>query len=136
MLVSTKGRYALRVMIDLAEHNDGGYIRLQEIAERQEISKKYMESIMGVLSKNGIVDGAHGKGGGYRLVKEPGEYRVWDILQIAEGSLVPVACLECGSVVCGKTADCRTYPMWKKLNDIIEDYLCGITIADLMKEKK
>lgn len=134
MLISTKGRYALRVMIDLAEHNDGNYIRLQEIAERQEISKKYMESIMGVLSKNGFVDGVHGKGGGYRLVKAPEEYKVGDILRIAEGSLAPVACLDCGTEACKKTADCRTYPMWKKLGNIIEDYLDGITIADLMKQ--
>lgn len=134
MLISTKGRYALRVMIDLAEHNDGNYIRLKEIAERQEISKKYMESIMGVLSKSGLVDGVHGKGGGYRLVKAPSEYKIGDILKVAEGSLAPVACLDCESPACAKTADCRTFPMWKKLGDMIGDYLDGITIADLMKQ--
>lgn len=133
MMISTRGRYALRVIIDLAEHNSDGYIPLKDIVERQDISKKYAENIMTVLSKNGFVEAVHGKGGGYRLNRKPEEYRVGDILRLTEGSLAPVSCLECGAQVCDKADECRTFPMWDKLNRLINDYLNQVTIGDLMK---
>ena len=133
MIVSTKGRYALRVMIDLAEQHSEERVPLKEIAERQEISQKYIESIMTMLSKSGFVDAVHGKGGGYSLNKKPEEYKVGDILRLTEGSLSPVACLEKGAEVCPRKADCRTLPLWTKLDELVEGYLDSISIADLMK---
>ena len=133
MIVSTKGRYALRVMIDLAEQNKSERVPLKEIAERQEISQKYIESIMTLLSKNGFVSGVHGKGGGYKLNKKPEEYRVGDILRLTEGSLSPVACLEKGAVECPRKNECRTLPMWTKLDELVEGYLDSVSLADLMK---
>ncbi len=133
MIVSTKGRYALRVMIDLAEQNKSERVPLKEIAERQEISQKYIESIMTLLSKNGFVDAVHGKGGGYKLNKKPEEYRVGDILRLTEGSLSPVACLEKGAVECPRKNECRTLPMWTKLDELVEGYLDSVSLADLMK---
>ena len=137
MVVSTKGRYALRVMIDLAEqesaNNAADRTPLKEIAERQNISQKYIEAIMTLLSKNGFVDAIHGKGGGYRLNKKPQEYKVGDILRLTEGTLAPVACLEKNAEDCPRKAECRTIPLWTKLDDLIENYLDSVTIADLMK---
>lgn len=133
MMVSTRGRYALRVMIDLAEHSRGEYIPMKEIAERQDISLKYLERILPVLTQNGMIEGVHGKGGGYKLTKPLNEYRVGDILRLTEGDLAPVACLECGSTPCERTAECRTLPMWSRLNTLINDFFDGVTIADLMK---
>ena len=133
MIVSTKGRYALRVMIDLAEQHTDERVPLKEIAERQGISQKYIEAIMTLLSKNHFVDAVHGKGGGYQLNKKPEEYKVGDILRLTEGSLSPVACLEKGAEVCPRKAECRTLPMWTKLDEIVENYLDSISIADLMK---
>ena len=132
MMISTRGRYALRVMTDLAEHEGGDYIPLKEVADRQDISQKYLESIMVSLSKAGLVEGAHGKGGGYRLNRAPDKYRVGDILRVTEGSLAPVACLECGAQPCPRAAECRTRPMWEKLDTLIGNFFDGITIADLM----
>lgn len=132
MRISTRGRYALRVIIDLAEHENEGYTPLKDIAVRQNLSQKYMESIMTVLSKNNLVEGVHGKNGGYRLNREPKEYKVGEILRVTEGSLAPVACLECGAEPCEKAPDCRTLPMWDKLNGIINEYLDSVTVADLM----
>lgn len=134
MMISTRGRYALRVMIDLAEQGSTSYIPLKDIVERQNISKKYLEGIMSVLSKNGLIDGVHGKGGGYRLNRSAEEYKVGEILRLTEGSLAPVACLECGAAPCERAEDCRTLPMWSKLNDMISHYLDNVSIADLMKE--
>jgi Rrf2 family iron-sulfur cluster assembly transcriptional regulator len=134
MMISTRGRYALRVMIDLAEHQNGEYIPLRETAERQDISQKYLESIMTALSKAGLVDGAHGKGGGYRLRRAPGDYSAGEILRLTEGSLSPVACLEDGAQPCPRAAGCRTLPMWTELDRIIQNYLDGVTLADLMKQ--
>lgn len=131
-MISTKGRYALRVMIDLAEHNNGEFIPMKDVAERQEISLKYLERILPVLSQNKLVDSVHGKGGGYRLTKTPEKYSVWDILQLAEGELAPVACLECGAKPCPRAAECRTLSMWKKYFEMTKNYFSGITIADLM----
>ena len=133
MIVSTKGRYALRVMIDLAENNNQERIPLKEIAERQEISQKYIEAIMTILSKHGFVDAVHGKGGGYRLNKKPEDYRVGDILRLTEGSLSPVACLEAGAEECPRKAECRTLPMWTKLDELVEGYLDSVRLSDLMR---
>lgn len=133
MIVSTRGRYALRVLVDMAEHANDERIPLKEIAERQEISQKYIESIMTLLSKNGIVNGVHGKGGGYKLTKKPSEYKVGEILRITEGTLAPVVCLEKDAKPCPREPNCRTLPMWTKLDNLIENYLDTVTIADLMK---
>ena len=131
MMISTRGRYALRVMIDLAEHTGGEYVPLKDVADRQNISRKYLESIMTVLSKNDMVEGQHGKGGGYRLIRQPEDYRVGDILRLTENSLAPVSCLEEGTNPCERAAECKTLPMWSRLFHMINDYFDGITIADL-----
>ena len=133
MMISTRGRYALRVMVDLAEHATGAYTPLKEVAERQDISQKYLESIMSNLSKSGFVEGAQGKGGGYRLVREPGEYKVGDILRLTEGSLAPVACADEGNTECPRRETCPSRPVWQKLDTLINDYLDGITLDDLLK---
>ncbi len=133
MIVSTKGRYALRVMIDLAEQHTQDRTPLKEIAERQNISQKYIEAIMTLLSKNGFVEAVHGKGGGYKLNKKPEEYKVGDILRLTEGSLSPVACLEKGAPECPRKNACRTLSLWTKLDDLVENYLDSVTLADLMK---
>ncbi len=133
MLISTKGRYALRVMIDLAEHQTEGYIPLKEVAERQEISEKYLESIIKLLVKADLLSGLRGKGGGYRLTKAPDEYTVGSILRLTEESLAPVSCLGHGAKVCPKMAECRTLSMWQGLDKVINDYLNNITVADLMR---
>lgn len=134
MLVSTRGRYAIRVMIDLAEHRHGNFIPMKEIADRQEVSLKYMTKIMQALTKSGLLEGQHGKGGGYKLNREPADYRVGDILRLTEGTLAPVACLDETDCRCDRSAECRTRPMWNELDRIINEYLDGITIADLMEE--
>lgn len=133
MMISTRGRYALRVLLDLADHYSENYIPMKEVAERQGLSLKYIERIMPVLSKNKMVEGVHGKGGGYRLTKAPKEYRVGDILRLAEGDLAPVACLECGKEPCGNAGHCRTLPMWTEFYGIVNDYFDGISLEDLMK---
>ena len=133
MIVSTKGRYALRVMVDLAENAKDGRIPLKEIAIRQDISQKYIEAIMTLLSKHNLVDGVHGKGGGYKLNRKPEDYKVSDILKVTEGTLAPVACLECGADPCPKKDTCRTLSMWKNLDTLINDFFDGVTIADLCK---
>ena len=122
MIVSTKGRYALRVMIDLAEHQSEKYVPLKEVAARQEISEKYLENILKVLVQNGFLEGLRGKGGGYRLTRSPDQYTVSEILMLTEGSLAPVSCLTPGASACARMANCRTYEMWKGLNDLISDY--------------
>ena len=134
MIVYTRGRYALRVLVDLAEHSEDERIPLKDVAERQEISQKYIESIMTLLSKNGFVDGVHGKGGGYKLNRAPEDYKVGDILRLTEGTLAPVACLEAGAAPCPKKEHCRTIPMWTKLDELIEGYLDSVSIKDLMKK--
>ena len=132
MLVSTKGRYALRVMVDLAEHQSDGFIPLKVIAERQEISEKYLESIIKLLVKAKLVNGLRGKGGGYRLTKAPEQYTVESILRVTEDSMAPVACLEPGSEACPRAAECRTLSMWRGLDKLITEYFENITLADLM----
>ena len=133
MLVSTRGRYAIRVMIDLAEHMNGKYISMKEIADRQDVSLKYMTKIMQVLTKSGMLDGQHGKGGGYKLNRDPAEYRIGDILRLTEGTLAPVSCIDETDCKCDRSYECRTRPMWNELDKLISEYLDGITIADLMK---
>ena len=133
MMVSTKGRYALRVMIDLAENNKGEYIPLKDIAKRQDISQKYLESIMVILSKAGLVDGRHGKGGGYKLNRTADEYTVGEILRLTENGLVPVSSLKEERNTCERIAECRTLPMWESLNKLINDFFDDITLADLAK---
>ncbi len=134
MIVSTRGRYALRVMIDLAEQSSDSFVPLKDIAQRQNISQKYIEAIMAILSKNGFVDGVHGKGGGYKLNRKPKDYKVGEILTLTEGTLAPVACLECGAAPCEREKDCRTLPLWTELDKRISGYLNSVSIADLMKK--
>lgn len=132
MLISTKGRYALRVLIDMAEHQSEGYVPLKEIARRQEISEKYLESIVKSLVKDGVLVGLRGKGGGYRLCRPPEYYTVWHILSLTEGTLSPVACLENGAPPCPRSAACRTLSMWQGLDRLISEYLGKFTLADLI----
>lgn len=132
MLVSTKGRYALRVMIDLAEHQADGFIPLKVIAERQEISEKYLENIIKLLVRAKLLAGVRGKGGGYRLAKAPEQYTVESILRITEESMAPVSCLDANADACSRSAECRTLPMWRGLDKLITEYLENITLADLM----
>lgn len=132
MIVSTRGRYALRLMIDLAEHQTEGYLPLKEIAERQEISEKYLESIVKTLVQNKLLLGLRGKGGGYRLSKSPDQYTVGSILRLTETSLSPVSCLEPDAAHCPRMNQCRTLPMWRKLDQLLNEFFDGITLADLM----
>ena len=133
MLISTKGRYALRVLIDMAEHSTSEYIKLKDIADRQEISEKYLESIVKQLVKNKIVTGLRGKGGGYKLSKAPDEINVGEVLRIMEGSLAPVACMEETNLPCPRVGECRTREFWRGLNDAIRRYTDSFTIADLTR---
>ena len=133
MMISSKGRYALRVMIDLAENRDSGPIPMKDVAARQDISLKYLEHILPSLVKHHYVEGIHGKGGGYRLTRAPEEYRVSDILRVTEGDLVPVSCLECTDGKCERAAHCRTVSLCNHLNTMINDYLDHVTVADLME---
>lgn len=132
MKISTKGRYAVRVMLDLAKHNTGECIKVKEIAERQGVSEKYLEQIIGVLNKAGYVKSVRGAQGGYRLVKEPGEYTVGMILRLTEGSLAPVACLETDAEACDRVDTCETLAVWKELQNAINRVVDGVTIADLL----
>ena len=134
MIVSTKGRYALRVMLSFAQRGSDEYVPLKEIAEAEDISQKYLESIMTILSKAGFVDAVHGKGGGYRLNRKPEEYTVGSILKLTEGSLAPVSCTAQGAAACSRTTCCQTLPMWERLEKLIDDFFEGITLADLLKD--
>ena len=136
MMISTKGRYALRVMIDLAEHQADGYIPLKVIAERQDISEKYLESILKSLVREKILTGLRGKGGGYRLAKPPERCTVGSILRLTEGSLAPVACLERSPMECERSAGCATLPVWQGLHKVICEYLDGITLQDILDREQ
>ena len=136
MIVSTKGRYALRVMVHFAQRGNEGYIPLKEIAEAEGISQKYQETIMSTLSKAGFVDAVHGKGGGYRLNRNPEEYTVGSILKLTEGSLSAVSCTTQGAAACSRTECCQAKPMWDRLDKMIDDFFEGITIGDLLKDVK
>ena len=130
-MISTRGRYAIRVLLDMAEHRGAGYVPLRMIAHRQEISLKYIEQVMPLLTGAGMVEGIHGRGGGYRLCMEPTEIRIGDILRLTEGDLAPVACLSGKAGGCDRAANCRTLPMWKKYYELTTAYFDGITLADL-----
>ena len=132
MLVSTKGRYALRVMVDLAEHSQEGRTPLRQIARRQGISEKYLENILSTLVRHGLLSGLRGKGGGYCLTREPDQFSVGEILRLTEGSLSPVSCLSGEHNSCPRAASCRTIRVWTELDRMIEDFLNTVTIADLM----
>lgn len=129
MKISTKGRYALRIMLDLAENGGEEYVKLTDIARRQEISEKYMEAIVSLLSKKGMITGQRGKGGGYRLVKSPKEYSVGEIIKTAEGSISPVSCLE--NQGCHRRNSCKTLALWQGLEKVVDEYLNGISLWDL-----
>ncbi len=133
MMISTKGRYALRVMIDLAEQGQKGYTPLKEIVERQNLSLKYLETIMTMLSKEGLIAAVHGKGGGYKLIKKPEEYTVGDVLRVTEKSVVPAGCSQCVGEDCPRKGDCRTVEFWARLNAAVVEIIDTTTIADLMK---
>ena len=133
MLISTKGRYALRVLVDMAEHQSEGHIPLKEIADRQDISEKYLESIVKELVRNNIVSGVRGKGGGYQLCRPPEQINIGDVLCIMEGSLAPVACLEGRAVTCPRIAECRTLDFWRGLDEVIRNYTSSRWLSDLMR---
>ncbi len=130
-MISTKGRYAVRFMLDLAEQPEGVHVPLDDTAQRQQISKKYLEIVVKLLVSAKLVKGASGKGGGYRLLRKPEEYTVWEILAAAEGTLAPVACLCDGAEACPRESICKTLPMWKKFDGVVHDFFSQITLADL-----
>ena len=134
MMISTRGRYALRILVDMAENRKDGYITLKEAADRQEISEKYLESIVKDLVRGQLLEGIRGKGGGYRLARPAEEITVLEVLQAAEGSMVPVACLKEGSKPCTRADACRTLPLWEGLNKVINEYLAGFTVQDLVRD--
>ena len=136
MKISTKGRYALRMLIDLAEHEGDGFIALKDIAERQNISKKYLEQIVPILSRSGILRTNRGSQGGYALAKEPDHVTVGEILRLTEGSLSPVACLDGDPAQCPRSADCPTLPVWQGLNRVINEYLDGITLRSMLDSQR
>ncbi|MCI9565090.1 MAG: RrF2 family transcriptional regulator [Eubacterium sp.] len=135
MMISTKGRYALRVMIDLAQNGDENFVSLKDVAERQNISMKYLEMIVSMLNKGNMVRSQRGKTGGYKLAKTPSEYTVGEILKLTEGTLAPVMCLEEGAEACERAKDCVTLPLWKELNHIIDKYLDSVTLDDVINKR-
>ena len=132
MKITTKGRYAVRVMIDLAENAGSAVVPLRGISERQEVSLKYIEKIVPLLTKAGFLEGVHGKGGGYRLCRAPENITVGEVLRVTEGELAPVSCLECGAKPCSRAAYCKTLPMWKEYNRLTNEYFDHISLADLL----
>ena len=134
MIVSTKGRYALRVMVHFAQRGGEEFVPLKEIAEAEDISQKYLEAIMTTLSKAGFVDAVHGKGGGYRLNRKPEEYTVGSILKLTEGGLTAVSCTSQGASACSRAECCNALPMWQRLDRMIDEFFESITIADLLKD--
>ena len=131
-MISTRGRYALRVMVDLAEVGHGGFVPLNEIAQRQEISTKYLESVLKTLVRAGLLEGHRGKGGGYRLTRPPEDYAVSEILELAEGTLAPVACLAPDAAYCPRRGACRTLPLWQRFDQLVRDFFDGVTLNDLI----
>lgn len=132
MKISTKGRYALRFLLDLAQHQSSGFVALKDIAHRQQISKKYLEQIVPALNKSGILIANRGYQGGYKLAKTPDKYTVGDILRLTEGSLAPVSCLDFEPMECERRNECITLPIWKGLYKAITDYVDGITLQDIL----
>ena len=133
-MISTRGRYALRVLVDLAEQGTDDFVPLNEIAERQGISVKYLEIILKTLVQNGLLKGHRGKGGGYKLTRKPEDYTVGEILELTEGTLSTVACLAPGAEECPRKEQCRTLPMWKRFDDMVHGFFFGMTIRDLMEQ--
>ena len=131
-MISTRGRYALRVLIDLSDHNNGKYIPMKDVAERQNLSLKYLERILPTLTKAKLIEGVHGKGGGYRLTRRPEDYTVGEILRLTEGDLAPVACLLPDAAPCPRAAECRTLKLWKDYYDMTNRYFDSISVADLI----
>ena len=135
-MISTKGRYSIRILLDLAIHRNGEYIPMKDVAERQGISLKYIERILPVLKENGLIDSVHGNGGGYKLTREPDQYTLWEILRLTEGDLAPVACLEHEPIECERSGECPTLPVWQGLYRVICEYLDGITLQDILDQQK
>ena len=133
-MISTRGRYAVRILLDLAEHADGALIPMKEVAVRQGISLKYIERIMPAIRNSGLIESTHGIGGGYRLAKPPETVTLWEILSLAEGDLAPVACLETGAEPCGRAPICKTLPVWQGYYALTKDYFSNLTLADLLKQ--
>ena len=136
MKISTKGRYALRMLLDLAEHKDGGYIALKDIAKRQDISKKYLEQIIPIFNNSGFLKTTRGAGGGYQLAKSPIEYTIGDILRLTEGSLAPIGCVDQEPVGCERSGGCPMLPVWQGLYHVINEYLDQITLQDVLDEQR
>ena len=136
MNITSKGRYARRVMLDLAQHREEGYISLKTIADRQGYSMKYLEMIVGSLKREGLVASTRGKEGGYRLVRDPEDYTIGEILRCIEDNLAPVACIKAGDICCEHAGECMTVPMWKELDDITNAYLDGVSLQDLLTGEK
>lgn len=132
-MISTRGRYSIRILLDLAEHRSGDYIPMKDMAQRQDISLKYIGKIMPLLKTAGLVDSTHGIGGGYKLTRAPEQYTLWEILQVAEGDMAPVSCLQKDAAVCDRAAECRTLPVWEKYYALTKDYFESITLADLLE---
>ena len=132
MMVSTRGRYALRMLLDLAEYQGDGYVALKDIASRQEISKKYLEQIIPVLNRANILQTVRGYQGGYRLAKTPDKITVGEILRATEGSLAPVACLDAKPNTCARCSECATLPVWEGLEKVVNEYLDGISLQDIL----
>lgn len=131
-MISTKGRYSIRVLLDLAQHRSGKYIPMKDVAARQDISLKYIERLTPALRTAGLIESVHGIGGGYRLTREPEEYTLWEILVLSEGDLAPVSCLQAGAEPCARAAECRTLSVWEGYYKLTKDYFSGITLADLL----
>lgn len=135
-MISTRGRYALRIMIDLAENDDGSFIPLKDIAVRQEISKKYLEIIAKDMVSGGLIIGASGKGGGYKLCRKPEDYSIGEVLELMEGTLSPVACLTSETNDCPRCSTCQTLPMWTEFNNMIHEFFYHKKLSDLIRRKQ
>ncbi len=133
-MISTKGRYSLRILLDLAQHRNGSFIPMKDVAKRQGISLKYIERLLPALKEGGLIDSLHGKGGGYKLTREPDQYNLWEILSLAEGDLAPVECLREDGEQCQRAAQCQTLSVWTGYYRITKEYFTGITLADLIKK--
>ncbi len=134
-MISTKGRYSVRILLDLAEHQGAAYIPMKDVAKRQGISLKYIEQLLPALKAGNLLDSSHGKGGGYRLSREPDAITLWEILRLAEGDLAPVSCLKEDAKPCARAAECRTLSIWEEYFHLTKDYFSGLTLADLMQEE-
>lgn len=131
-MISTRGRYALRVMIDIATHQGEGYVPMKDVAARQELSLKYLEQILPALTKNRLVEGVQGKGGGYRLTRNPSDYKIGEILRVTEKDMAPVSCLAAGAEECGRRSECKTIKLWSGLNDVVNEYLDSHTLDEFL----